>query len=70
MKQIKLSDSQVKIINAFTKMYNKKNVCPTMLQLSLSVKMSPEHVRTIMLKLVDFKLVKINKKLKNRKFSI
>jgi hypothetical protein len=44
--------------------------CPSMLELSKKVKLSPEYTRRIMWSLVAKKYIAVNKKLKARKFYV
>lgn len=44
--------------------------CPTMLVLARKAKMDKESVRSIMWRLVDKKYVKVNPKLKSKKFYV
>jgi len=61
-----LTSSQAKVLKAFSKF--KK--CPSTLDLSKKVGYSDEYTRKIMWALVGKKLVKVNKKLKSKKFYI
>lgn len=63
-----LTKSQEKVLTAFNALFGKKGVCPSNDKLAAKIRMSAESVRRILWKLVALKLLKVNKKLKNRKF--
>jgi len=64
-----LTKKEIFLLDNFIKMFNKGG-CPTNRDLSKKVKMSDEGVRAILWKLVGLKLIKVNKKLQNKKFYV
>jgi len=66
MKTIKLTSAQAKVLKAFSKF----KTCPSMLTLAKKIGYSDEYVRSTMWKLAEMKLIKVNKKLKQNKFSL
>jgi len=57
-------------LTSFKVLFKRQKGCPTNLELANYIGMSNEATRLNLMKLVKGKYIKINKKLKNRKFFI
>lgn len=68
MKNIKLTTTQQIILKGFKKLFKKNKECPTNFELEIECGIHNETCRKIMLFLSKNKFIKINKKLKSRKF--